>query len=91
MAHFKMVTFLRVAFFFLMWTSFKIFIEICSNIASALCFGFLIARHVGSQLPNQGLNWPPCTGRRSPNRQTTREVPLMVIFKLWELHISIMF
>ena len=31
-----------------MWTIFKVFIEICYNIASVLCFGFLSARHAGS-------------------------------------------
>ena len=32
--------------------------SLCSlyRIASTLCFGFLAARHVGSQLPDQGLN-----------------------------------
>ena len=31
----------------------------CYNIASVFCFGFLAVRHVGSYLPNQGLNTPP--------------------------------
>ena len=36
-------------FFFLMWTNFKVFIEFVTLlILLLLCFGFLIARHVGS-------------------------------------------
>ena len=31
---------------FFMWTIFKVFI--CCNIASVLCFGFLVTRHGGS-------------------------------------------
>ena len=37
-----------------MWTVLKIFIEFVKIL---LLFCFLAARHVGVQLPNQGLNW----------------------------------
>ena len=51
------IFFLRFFFFlFLMWTILKVFI--CYYIASVLCFGFLATRHMGSQLPDQGLNPP---------------------------------
>ena len=33
--------------------------RICYNIAPPLCFGFLVPRHVRSQLPNQGSNPQP--------------------------------
>ena len=37
-------------------------------------FWFLAKRHVGSQLPDQGLNRMPCTGRWSLNHGATSEV-----------------
>ena len=37
-------------------------------------FCFVVTRHVGSQLPNQGLNLHPLNiGRQTPNHWTTRE------------------
>ena len=52
-------------FFRFLWYGplFKSLYWICDNIASVLCFGFLVMRHVGSWLLNQGLNpqslhWP---------------------------------
>ena len=36
------------------------------SIASVLCFGFLVRRHVGSQLPNQGSNLHLLHGKGSP-------------------------
>ena len=45
---------------FLMWVIFKVFIEIVTieYILNIVCFmiSFLVMRHVGSQLPNQGLS-----------------------------------
>ena len=38
---------------------FKVFIEFVTVFASVLCFGVLTARHVGSELPNQGSNLYP--------------------------------
>ena len=35
------------------------FYLICCNIASVLCFGFLVARHIESYFPNEGLNPHP--------------------------------
>ena len=46
-------------YIFLMETIFIVFIEFVNNIASVLCFGSLAARHVGSQLPDQGSNPHP--------------------------------
>ena len=47
-------------FIFLMWVIFKVFIEIVTieYILNIVCFmiSFLVMRHVGSQLPNQGLS-----------------------------------
>ena len=54
---------LLLLFFFLMWTVFYVFIEICYNTASALCFVFLTMRNVGSLFPDHGLKIHPCTGR----------------------------
>ena len=47
---------------------------ICYNIASVLCFGFLTRRHVGS--PTRDPTCSPCSGRRSSNDWTAREVPI---------------
>ena len=44
-------------FFFLLWTIFKVFIEFVTILI--LCFGFVVVRHVGSQLPDQGSNLYP--------------------------------
>ena len=41
-----------------MWTIFKVFIEFVT-ILLVSGFVFLAARHVGSSLPNQGLNPQP--------------------------------
>ena len=40
-----------------MWTIFKVFIEFVTILI--LCFGFVVVRHVGSQLPDQGSNLYP--------------------------------
>ena len=47
------------------------------NMTFILCFGFLATRHVGSYLPDQGLNlYPlPSIGRWSLNHWTTTEGP----------------
>ena len=48
----------RSSFFFFNVDHFlKVFIEFFYNTASVLCLGLLTTRHVGSQSPNQGLNW----------------------------------
>ena len=58
---------------------FKDFFEslywICYNIHSVLCFGFLAARQVGSQLPTRDRTCNACPGRWSLNHWTSREVP----------------
>ena len=46
-------------------------------------FWFSGPRHVGSQLPDQGLNPTLCTRRQSLHHWTTREVP-GIIFKKGE-------
>ena len=64
-----------------MWTILKIF-----NFLQD-CFYFMSwfsgPRHVGSQLPDHGLNAPLCIGRQSLHRWTTREAP-RIIFKSGE-------
>ena len=48
----------------------KVFIEFVTVLLHktiVLCFGFLAMKHVGSELPAQGSNPPPCTGRQSLN------------------------
>ena len=45
--------------FFFDMNHFKVFIEFVTIFASVLCFGVLTARHVGSELPNQGSNLYP--------------------------------
>ena len=53
--------------FFLYW--------ICCNIASALCLSFMIARLVGSQVPNQGSNLHPCTTPSTPHYWKMKSQP----------------
>ena len=57
------------------WTIFFCLHWIQFNIASALCFGFLAMRHVGSELPDQESSPDPWAGRWSLNHWATREVP----------------
>ena len=64
------------------WTSFKVFIKFVKILLLFLCFGFLTARHVGSQFPDQGLNPHPLFGRPSLNHWTTREVPVCLFLIL---------
>ena len=58
------------------------------QIAPVLHFGFLAARHVGSELPDQGSNSHSCIGRRSLNHWTPGKSPKLC-FKMvsgsWEL------
>ena len=49
-----------------MWTIVKAFIEFVT-VLLLLCSGCLITGHVGSQLPSQGWNPTPLTGRQSLN------------------------
>ena len=57
---------------------------ICYNVVSVLCFGFLAARHVRAQLPDQGLNLPrlalegevPTTGPSGKSRDDSSTVSL---------------
>ena len=51
---FKCFFFLR--FCFSIWTIFKVFSEFVTIFLLFLCFGFLVVRHMGSQLSNQGSN-----------------------------------
>ena len=69
------------AFFFfcflryvVMWIIFKVCIELVATLL-VLGFGFLTVGHVGSELPNQGLNLYPCPHRtrRSLNPWTARD------------------
>ena len=69
-------------FFFKIWTSFKVFIKFVKILLLFLCFGFLITRRVGSQVPDQGLNPHPLFGSRSLNHWTTREVPVCLFLTL---------
>ena len=48
---------------------------ICSNIGSVLRFGFLAVRHMGSQLPNQGLNPYPLYWKAVLNTGPPRKFP----------------
>ena len=60
-----------------MWAIFKVFIEVCYNIASVLCFGFLALRHVGILATQPGIELlfhTSCMGRQSLKHWTTREV-----------------
>ena len=75
-SHFVLfLLFLKDFFFFLMWT---IYILHCihNNIVSVLCFGFLAAKHVGSQ----GTRPSSLASIGEPNlyHWTTREVPHVV-------------
>ena len=56
-----------------MWAISKVFIEFVTILLLFL-FGFLATRHLGSQLPNQGLNLHPCIRKQSLHHGTTREV-----------------
>ena len=38
-----------------MWTMFKVFIEICYNVASVLCFGFFGHKVYGILAPQLGI------------------------------------
>lgn len=52
--------------------------RICYNTDSIVMPGFLVTRHIGSQLPDEGLNLPSSatlTARRSLNPWATTEVP----------------
>ena len=44
-----------------MWTILKVFIEFAATLFLALCVGLLMARHEGSQFPDQGSNPHPTT------------------------------
>ena len=70
--------------FFLMWTISKVFFWILLQYCLYSMFCLLAAKHVGSQLPIQGLDLHPYIGRCSPNHWTTREVPLGFCFELWQ-------
>ena len=63
----------QVCFFKICWCGSLYWI--CYNIVSALWFGFLAPRHVGSQLPNQGSTHTSCIRKWSLNHRTTRKVP----------------
>ena len=58
-------------FFFLMLS---LFFEFAIILFLFLCFGFWAARHVGSQLPDQGSNLCPLHWKHSLNHWTIREV-----------------
>ena len=45
-----------------------------------ICFGFLVARYVGSKLPDRELTHTSCIGRWSLNHWTTREVSVHVLW-----------
>ena len=64
--------------FFLMGTIFEVFIEFVPMFF-VLCFAFLATRHVDLGSPTRDRIHTPCTGRRSLNQWTSREVPLFMI------------
>ena len=49
-----------------MWSILKVFIEFVTMLLLFYVLVFLATRHVGSQLPDQGLNSDPCIGRGNP-------------------------
>ena len=57
----------------LMWTIFKVFIELFTILFLSYVLGFFAARHVRFYLPDQTCT--PCIRRRSLNHWTTTEVP----------------
>ena len=56
-----------------MWALFKVFIEFVTTLLLHNVFVFLAMRHVGSQLPDQGLNLHTLHWRQNLNHWTTRE------------------
>ena len=53
------MTFFSNFFFFLMWMIFKVFIELVTVLLLFNVLVFLAKSHMGSWLPNQGLNPHP--------------------------------
>ena len=61
-----------------MWTIFKVFIEFVPVLILLYVLLFLALWHVGSCLPERGLNphpLQPCSGKRSLSNWTRRKVP----------------
>ena len=69
------------------WVSFlffwygRCFKSLCYDIASGLCFGFLVVRHVVFSSLTRDQSYTPCVGRCSLNHWTARAVPSG--FKMW--------
>lgn len=59
--------------FFLMWASFKVLLNLLPY-CSCFMFGVLTSRHVGSELLSRVWAYAPCSGRRSLNHRTSREI-----------------
>ena len=82
---------LFLKFFFPLWTIFEVFIEFVTILLLSYVLLFLARKHVGSSLPNQGLNpSTSCIGRWSLNHWTTRKVPgrgflFLFFFPIWLL------
>ena len=55
-------------FFFLMWTTFKVFIEFVTVMLLFFCFRFLSLRRVRPSLVARAWTRTPCVRRWSPNR-----------------------
>ena len=67
------------------WEVYHIFCSlywISYPIASVLCFGFMVTRHVGSYLPTRDRTHTLWIGRWSVNHWTAREV-LIIYFLKW--------
>ena len=56
------------------------FKSLCYDIASGLCFGFLVMRHVVFSSLTRDQTYTPCIGRCSLNHWTARAVPS--VFKM---------
>ena len=56
-------------------------LKVCYDIASGLCLGFLVVRHVVFSSLTRDQSYTPCVGRCSLNHWTARAVPSG--FKMW--------